>query len=67
MMTHALQKYLNDNSISQGDFADKIGVSRITVHRIIHRKGRHSMDLIEKVVAATGGKVSITDFFSEAA
>lgn len=63
MMTHPLKKYLEKHGLSQSAFGEKIGYDRITINRIVNRKGNFSMGLIEAVCTETGGEVSPSDFF----
>lgn len=65
-MTHPLQKYLDENDMSQGAFADLIGFDRITVNRIINGGG-FSPKFVRKACEATGGKLTPSDFFGVAA
>lgn len=66
MSKHPLEKYLEDNEITRAAFAEKIGFSRMTVHRIIKREGNFSMVLMESVSKHTGGAVKPSDFFEVA-
>jgi transcriptional regulator with XRE-family HTH domain len=62
-----LDQYLTELNITEDAFAKTIGESQPTIHR--YRKGRipRDPDVMEKIVAATGGKVTPNDFFGLAA
>jgi DNA-binding transcriptional regulator YdaS (Cro superfamily) len=54
-----LDTYLKTSGVSGSAFADRIGVSAASVTRI--RKGGQniSLELAQRIVTATGGKVSL--------
>lgn len=56
-----LDEYLRTHPVTAGAFAERIGMSAASVTRI--RKGDQNitLDLATKIVAATGGKVTLED------
>jgi len=54
---HPLTDYLNAAGESVTDFAQRVGVSRMQVYRLINGEGV-SLDMIDRVSAATNGAVS---------
>lgn len=61
-----LTKYLEANKITPLQFARQIGVDQITVYR--WSKGhRFPRKHIQKIMKATGGKVTANDFVAETA
>lgn len=62
-----LEKYLHDNEISGAAFARIIGTSQVTVHRYIKGHRFPSPKTIAKISAATKGKVSVRDWYEQAA
>lgn len=58
-----LDQYLSDKGITEPVFAAAAGLSQSYVNRL--RKGaKPSWDTINKVVKATGGAVTVNDFFA---
>ena len=64
---HPLTAYLKDQKLSQEEFADKVGVHRSTIIRVVKRRGSFRRDLIDRIVRETGGAVQPGDFFAESA
>ena len=64
---HPLTAYLKDRKLSQEEFADKVGVHRSTIIRVVKRRGSFRRDLIDRIVRETGGAVQPGDFFAESA
>ena len=62
-----LRDYLKDHSLSQSEFADRIGVSKETVRRYIAGTRIPERDVMEKIALATACKVTANDFFGIAA
>ena len=54
---HPLTDYLTAAGESVTDFANRVGVSRMQVYRLINGEGV-SLDMIDRVSAATDGAVS---------
>ena len=65
MKKHALQIYLDETGETQTGFAARVGVSRMTIHRIIKSEGEFTTGLIKRVIEETGGQVRPSDFFGE--
>lgn len=64
---HPIQKYIEAEGLSVVDFAKKIGIDRVSVYRIIRGAQRPSPKTAEQIVAATGGKITFNDLYSQAA
>lgn len=47
------------------DFADRLGVSRSTIRKIVYGKRQPSLDLAHKISAATDGAVQPKDMLLE--
>lgn len=60
-----LYEYLKSNDISFSDFAQQIGAkSRATVYRYINGTRKiPSRAMMDKIMVATGGAVTIADFY----
>lgn len=61
-----LTEFLKRNKISRDEFAETVGVDRVSVYRWETGKSfpiRH----LSKIIAATSGKVTANDFVREAA
>lgn len=56
-----LDEYLRDHPVTAVAFAERIGKSPASVTRIRKGEQRLSLDLAAKIVAATGGKVTLED------
>lgn len=56
-----LARYLDENKITQGVFADQIGVTQGRVSQLV-RGAWLSRDLAAKIKAATNGAVTADDF-----
>lgn len=57
-----LADYLSANSISDGDFAEKIGIDRSSVSRLRRGVTRPDWPTIERIVSETAGAVTANDF-----
>lgn len=57
-----LEQYLRENNEKPVAFANRIEVAPSTVTRIIRGERTPRIDLIAKIQAATGGKVSAADW-----
>jgi predicted transcriptional regulator len=60
-----LDAYLKEAGESEGDFAERAGIGKATVYRI-KKNGARSAAVIQKVVDATAGKVTVGDLVSVA-
>jgi transcriptional regulator with XRE-family HTH domain len=60
-----LDIYLEKNNIPVEQFADKIGVHRTSVYRFMKGLAFPRKVTIERIIAATGGKVRADDFFDD--
>lgn len=56
-----LDEYLASHPITAAAFADRIGKSPASVTRIRKRQQKLSLELAQRIVAATGGKVTLED------
>lgn len=63
---HPLIKYAADNGMSLEAIAEKAGCSRQTLYRLMAGDNT-TLDMLQKVSAATGGKVPVTAFLPEVA
>jgi putative transcriptional regulator len=57
-----LDDYLRENKITETAFAAVIGINQSSVHRL--RKGtiRPDIETLARIVSATGGAVTLSDF-----
>jgi transcriptional regulator with XRE-family HTH domain len=62
MRQHPLAKFSSENNISIAAIAEKAGVSRMTIYRLMKGEQNATIDLLTRVSAATGGKVTANDF-----
>ena len=62
-----LREYLSAEKVSIPDFAKAIEVSVQTVHRYLGGERTPRPEIMQRIKAATGGKVQPNDFFAEAA
>lgn len=60
---HPLTKYLSDTNQTVTAFAERVGVSRMLVYRVI-KGGNTSVERLRQISAATNGAVSIGDLIS---
>jgi transcriptional regulator with XRE-family HTH domain len=63
-MTHPLTKYRLKKGLSAEQLAKLAGTTRQTIHRIENGGQNLSLDLLRRVVAATGGKVTANDIIA---
>jgi DNA-binding transcriptional regulator YdaS (Cro superfamily) len=54
-----LDTYLRTSGVSGTAFADRVGISAASVTRIRKHSQNISLDLAKRIVAATGGKVTL--------
>lgn len=57
-----LDTYLKEHGLSDGDFAAEVGRDRTTVLRWRRDDARPDWPALQKVLEATGGKVTPNDF-----
>jgi DNA-binding phage protein len=65
-LVHPLAKFSADANISIAAIAEKAGVSRMTIYRLMKGEQNATIDLLTKVSAATGGKVPVSAFLPSA-
>jgi transcriptional regulator with XRE-family HTH domain len=61
-MEHALLRYRKVERISLRDLASRAKTTAATLSRIENWEQTPSLDLVERIVAATGGFVRVEDF-----
>lgn len=61
-----LTEYLVERSETIGSFAGRIDVSHETVRRYVREERRPDWKVLEKIAAATDGKVTANDFIATA-
>ncbi len=61
-MEHALKKFRRETDVTLTAFGKRVGASKGFLSRIENRRQRPSLDLVERIVKATGGRVSADDF-----
>ena len=59
-----LREYLEKNGITQGDFAQKIGLAQPSVSKLTLGRSLPSLEVAYRVFVATGGAVTFPDWFS---
>lgn len=62
MEQHPLAKFSSEANVSIAAIAEKAGVSRMTIYRLMKGEQNATIDLLTKVSAATGGKVPVSAF-----
>ena len=62
-----LKNYLTNLKMTHSEFADKLGVSQVTVTRYVNSTRKPSMDMAFKIQKLTKRKVKIEDWFEEVA
>ncbi len=63
-MEHPLRRYRKDTETTLDALAEKIGATAATLSRIETGKQDPSLDLVRRLIEATGGAVSASDFLS---
>lgn len=63
-MDHPLRTFRLSRGMTLDALADVSGTTAATLSRIENRQVRPSLDLIERITAATGGAVTANDFVS---
>lgn len=59
-----LGDYLEKNSIKKKDFAKRVGITRVSLHRIIHGKQTPRPGLLSRIIGATGGEVTLAELIA---
>lgn len=54
-----LDEYLRTEKISGTSFAERVGTSGASINRIRHGKQAPSPDMMARIIAASGGKVTL--------
>lgn len=60
-----LAEYLQTSNLSHADFAKKLEVSQVTVHRWVNDKRFPSKEMLIRIEIATGSKVRPQDWFRQ--
>lgn len=58
-----LKTYLTNHRLTEAAFAEKLGVSQVTVNRYVLDKRFPSPEMIQRIAAVTGGKVKASDWY----
>jgi transcriptional regulator with XRE-family HTH domain len=58
-----LKSYLSDKNIKHSDFAEKLGVSQVTVTRYVNGKRTPSLGMARRIEDLTKRKVRISDWY----
>lgn len=61
-MTHPLEQYRSEAKLTRDALAKRAGTSRQTIHRIEVGGQTPSLNMIRKLVKASGGELSADDF-----
>ena len=64
MSEHAMRRYRREKALPLDALADATGVSRGTISRIERGKQNPSIDLVRRLIAASGGALSAQDFIA---
>ena len=64
-----LEQYLSrpNNKTLHSAFAERVGVSQVTITRYVRSERFPSPEMIDKIFEATGGKVKVADWYAQAA
>lgn len=62
MEQHPLAQFSETENVSIAAIAEKAGVSRMTLYRLMKGEQNATIDLLKKVSEATGGKVPVSAF-----
>ena len=62
-MVMRLATYLEEQHLSIGDFATKVGVTYQTIHRYVRGERRPEWSILERISLETGGAVQANDFY----
>lgn len=58
-----LKSYLSDKNIKHSDFAEKLGVSQVTVTRYANGKRTPSLGMARRIEDITKRKVRVSDWY----
>lgn len=58
-----LETYLSDRKIKHSDFAEKLGVSQVTVTRYVNGNRTPSLSMALKIEELTKRKVRVSDWY----
>lgn len=58
-----LEMYLSDKNIKHSDFAEKLGVSQVTVTRYVNGKRTPSLSMALRIEDLTKKKVRVSDWY----
>ena len=64
---HPLIEYAAQEGKSLSEIAKKAGCSRMTLYRLVTGKQNATIDMLQKVSAATDGRVPVSAFLPEVA
>jgi transcriptional regulator with XRE-family HTH domain len=67
MHTHPLIEYVNRTGRTTTELAEAAGCSRMTLYRIIKGEQNATVQLLQRISAATNGEVSVQALLPEAA
>jgi DNA-binding transcriptional regulator YdaS (Cro superfamily) len=59
-----LEKYLESRNLGKKEFATMIGVSAATISNYIHFRRKPTLDIANRIMKATKGKVTIEDLLA---
>lgn len=62
VMTHALRSFRSEADITLDVLAEQVGVSKGQLSKIENGRSLPSLDLVARLVAASGGRLSADDF-----
>ena len=60
-----LSDYLSEAGLKPAEFADKLGVPPSTIGRLLNGERSPRLETIAKIEAATGGRVTVQDFYEQ--
>ena len=62
-----LKQYLSEKGLTQREFGEAVGVPQATINRYVNGERFPDRDMILKIIEATGGHVSVVDWYEVAA
>lgn len=62
-----LKSFLTKHGLTETAFAERLGVSQVTINRYILGKRFPSPEMILRIAAETGGKVKVADWYEQVA
>ncbi|WP_405023178.1 helix-turn-helix domain-containing protein [Mesorhizobium sp. BE184] len=66
MEQHPLAKFSSETNVSIAAIAEKAGVSRMTLYRLMKGEQNATIDLLSRVSSATGGAVPVSELLPRA-